>query len=213
MKKQISDFRREYHFSSLSENTMATDPIIQFNVWLREALKAKIEEPNSIVLSTSDHNGNVSGRVVLLKGIEKGGFVFFTNYDSRKGVQIESNPKAALTFHWQTMERQIRIEGIVKKITRKESVAYFKSRPVDSQISSNISPQSSVIPDRAFLESMRDGFLLDLQGSSPQCPENWGGYRLKPIRVEFWQGRPHRLHDRIQYRKIAQKWILERLAP
>ena len=213
MTKRLSDLRKKYHFTSLQEDSVTSDPLQQFKVWFKEALKSGTEEPNAMVLSTADPEGNVSARVVLLKGIDQGGFVFFTNYHSRKGMQIESNPKAALTFHWQGIERQIRVEGVIKKTSRKESETYFNSRPADNRVSTCISPQSSVIPDREFLESMREGFILDLEGAVPQCPPDWGGYRLKPTLVEFWQGRAHRLHDRIQYRKSGKKWIVERLAP
>jgi pyridoxamine 5'-phosphate oxidase len=213
MTKRISDLRKEYHTSSLDEKLIHTDPLLQFEIWFNEAFESGIEEPNAMVLSTADRVGNVSARIVLLKGIENGGFVFFTGYQSKKGTQLHSNPKAALTFHWHSLERQVRVEGKVAKISRKATVSYFNSRPFDSRVSACVSPQSSVIPDRAFLESMREGFILDLQGLPPVCPDNWGGYCLKPMVVEFWQGRAHRLHDRIRYRLLRQNWIIERLAP
>jgi pyridoxamine 5'-phosphate oxidase len=210
---QLHALRKEYLFSSLDEGTVDADPMKQFSKWFEDSIRSEIEEPNAMVLSTADSAGNVSGRVVLLKGLEKEGFVFFTNYDSRKGIQLSINPKAALTFLWYAIERQIRVEGRVVKISRKESEAYFNSRPADTLISTCISPQSCVIPDRKFLESMREGLILDLNGQPPKCPGNWGGYLLRPSRVEFWQGRAHRLHDRLQYRRSGKKWILERLAP
>jgi pyridoxamine 5'-phosphate oxidase len=213
MTKPLSDLRKEYLFSSLDEKSIDADPLKQFSAWFEEAIHAEIEEPNAMVLSTADRDGNVSGRVVLLKGIDHNGFVFYTNYDSRKGLQLASNPKASLTFPWYAMERQVRVEGSVVKISRQESKAYFGSRPADSQVSACVSPQSCVIPDRSFLESMREGFLLDLDGDRPQCPDNWGGYLLKPTLVEFWQGRAHRLHDRLQFRLAGKKWLVERLAP
>ena len=213
MIKPLSGQRKEYLISSLDEKSLDADPLKQFSKWFGDALNAGIDEPNAMVLSTSDLNGNVSARVVLLKGIEDKGFVFFTNYDSRKGRQISSNPRAALTFLWYPMERQVRVEGKVVKVSRKESEAYFGNRPADSQLSACISPQSCVIPDRAFLESMREGLLRDLDGAQPACPGNWGGYLLRPTLVEFWQGRAHRLHDRIQYRRSGSKWVVERLAP
>jgi len=213
MTKRISDLRKEYHASSLDEQLVQPDPLLQFEIWFNEAFESGMEEPNAMVLSTADPKGNVSARVVLLKGIENEGFVFFTGYQSKKGMQLFSNPKAALTFHWHSPERQVRVEGKVLKISRKATVEYFNSRPFDSRVSACVSPQSSVIPDRAFLESMREGFLLDLQGLPPVCPDSWGGYCLKPLVVEFWQGRAHRLHDRIRYRKYHQRWIIERLAP
>jgi pyridoxamine 5'-phosphate oxidase len=213
MRKQLTDLRKEYLFSSLDENSVEKYPLDQFSKWFDEAVHAEIDEPNAMVLSTADEAGTVSARVVLLKGIEKQGFLFFTNYDSRKGRQLVANPRAALTFHWYPIERQIRVEGTVSRISRRESEAYFNSRPADSRLSATISPQSCVIPDRAFLVSMREGLMLDLDGASPRCPDNWGGYLLKPTLVEFWQGRAHRLHDRIQYRLSGRKWVMERLAP
>ena len=213
MTRKLHDLRKEYHFSSLDEKSIGADPLKLFSEWFEEALRLKIVEPNAMVLSTADSEGNVSGRVVLLKGTEKKGFVFFTNYSSRKGEQLASNPKAALTFLWYAMERQIRVEGNVAKISRNKSLAYFNRRPADSQISACISHQSSVIPDRAFLEIKREGLILDLKGKPPKCPENWGGYLLTPTLIEFWQGRAHRLHDRLQYTKSGKKWIMERLAP
>ena len=213
MTKQHADLWKEFLSSSLDEKSIHTDPFKQFSGWFEDAVKAEIEEPNAMVLSTADFIGNVSARVVLLKGVDKGGFVFFSNYQSRKGSQLEANPRAALTFHWQIAHRQIRVEGKVKKITRNESVSYFNSRPLDSRVSACISPQSAIIPDRSFLEAMREGFILDLNGHPPQCPDNWGGYRLKPTLVEFWQGREGRLHDRLRYQWKGNKWNLERLAP
>jgi pyridoxamine 5'-phosphate oxidase len=213
MTKHLSELRKEYLFSSLDEKKIASDPLRQFSNWFEDAVAAEIEEPNAMVLSTSDADGNVSGRVVLLKGIENNGFMFFTNYDSRKGTQLAANPKAALTFLWYAIERQIRVEGIVLKTERMDSENYFNSRPADSRLSACVSPQSCVIPNRDFLESRREGFLVDLKGNLPQCPENWGGYLLNPTLIEFWQGRAHRLHDRLQYRLTGNKWILERLAP
>jgi len=199
--------------SSLDEKSVDPDPFRQFSAWLEAAQNAGADEPEAMVLSTCDADGNVSGRVVLLKGTGKNGFIFYTGYDSRKGKQLAANPKAALTFHWPRMERQVRVEGSVSRISRKESEAYFDSRPADSRISACISPQSCVIPERAFLEAMRDGLLLDLAGDAPRCPDNWGGYILKPVLIEFWQGREHRLHDRVQYRLTGRKWVIERLAP
>ncbi len=212
-KMLLTDLRKEYLFASLDEKTAEADPLKQFSKWFGEAVLAEVEEPNAMVLSTADLAANVSARVVLLKGVEKGGFLFFTNYDSSKGIQIAANPRAALTFLWYAIERQIRVEGNVLKINRKESEAYFNSRPADSKLSACISPQSGIIPDRAFLESMREGLIRDLNGRSPRCPDNWGGYLLKPTRMEFWQGRAHRLHDRLQYRLAKKTWVTERLAP
>ncbi len=213
MTKHIGNLRKEYILQSLDEKNMDADPLIQFANWFEDAIVSKVEEPNAMILSTSDRDGNVSGRVVLLKGIENTGFVFFTNYDSRKGKQMASNPKAALTFFWYQLERQVRVEGKITKVSRKESEAYFLTRPAESRISACISPQSCIIPDRSFLESMHEGLMLDLNGALPPCPDNWGGYLLKPTMIEFWQGRALRLHDRLRYTLERKKWILERLAP
>ena len=213
MTKLHSEFRNEYLSSSLDEKSIDADPMKQFSLWFEDAIRADIEEPNAMVLSTCDLEGNVSARVVLLKGFEKIGFKFFTNYESHKGVQLSANPKAALTFFWHAIERQVRIEGKVTRINRKESEAYFNNRPADSRISACVSPQSRVIPDRLFLESLREGFMIDVKNQPLQCPEHWGGYLLRPARIEFWQGRAHRLHDRIQYVRTGKKWKMERLAP
>jgi pyridoxamine 5'-phosphate oxidase len=208
-----SETRKEYLFSKLDHPESGMDPLEQFSRWYGEAVAAKTEEPNAMILSTSGKSGIVSARVVLLKGVERNGFVFFTNYDSRKGEQLAYNPRAALTFFWPKVERQVRVEGKVVKVSRRESNAYFNSRPLDSRISACVSPQSSVIPDRSFLEAMREGFILDLDDQEPECPPNWGGYLLKPSLIEFWQGRAHRLHDRIRFRKKGALWTVERLAP
>lgn len=213
MTLKLSELRKEYLAASLDEQHVHPDPLLQFKDWLNQSMDSGVEEPNAMVLSTSDREGHVSARVVLLKGIEKDGFIFFTSYESRKGIQLQANPNAALTFHWHLLERQVRVEGKVVKISRKASVEYFNFRPSDSRISASVSPQSSVIPDRSFIESMREGFILDLQGSAPVCPDNWGGYCLKPSMIEFWQGRARRLHDRIRYRIQKGEWIIERLAP
>jgi pyridoxamine 5'-phosphate oxidase len=213
MTKRFSDLPKDSLDQAFDEKSIAADPLEQFGHWFSDAIRFEPGEAGAMVLSTADLKGNVSARMVLLKGIAKGGFVFFTNYQSRKGVQLETNPRAALTFHWNVFERQVRVEGLVRKVSRKESVAYFNSRPIDSRVSACISPQSAVIPDRPFLEAMREGFILDLGDLSPDCPDNWGGYRLKPNMVEFWQGREGRLHDRLRYRLKKNKWIVERLAP
>lgn len=213
MIENIHKLRKEYLFHPLSEDEIGTNPYEQFTGWFEDAIRAKVDEPNAMVLSTSDLEGNISARVVLLKGIEKGGFVFFSNYASRKGSQLAVNPNAALTFLWKEIGRQVRIEGSVKKISHAASKTYYNSRPMESRISALISPQSSVIPDRAFLEALRKGVLLDLGDSEPECPSEWGGYILRPKLVEFWQGREYRLHDRLQYRFSGRRWLIERLAP
>jgi pyridoxamine 5'-phosphate oxidase len=213
MGKPLPATRREYTSGSLDESSMNADPMKHFTRWYDDANDAGIEEPNAMVLSTAGTDGHVSARVVLLKGVEPEGFVFFTNYDSRKGQQLSCNPYAALTFLWLPSERQVRVEGTVSKIPRRESVAYFENRPFDSRISAVISPQSSVIPDRSFLDNKRQKYIKRIGESMPECPPYWGGYLLKPSLVEFWQGRAHRMHDRIQYRLEGTKWLVERLAP
>jgi len=213
MTKQSSDLLKDIHNQAFDEKSISSDPMEQFSHWFADAIRFEPGEAGAMVLSTADLRGNVSARMVLMKGTDKGGFLFFTNYQSRKGVHLAINPRAALTFHWNVLERQVRVEGMVRKVSRKESVAYFNSRPFDSRVSACISPQSTVIPDRPFLEAMREGFILDLGDLLPDCPDNWGGYRLKPDMVEFWQGREGRLHDRLRYRLKKNKWIVERLAP
>lgn len=212
MNIKIRNLRKEYLFQPLMEKGLVSDPLQLFRNWFEDAVKAEVEEPNAMVLSTADQKGNVSARVVLLKDVDLGGFVFFSNYTSHKGRQLEVNAKAALTFHWKEIGRQVRVEGRVKKVARKYSTDYFNSRPLDSRISAIASPQSRVIPDRQFLEALREGVLLDLGEADPVCPDVWGGYLLKPVLMEFWQGREHRLHDRIQYRLVGKRWIMERLA-
>lgn len=209
----IRSARREYGRAVLDEADAPSDPLVLFAAWLSEAVAAGIAEPTAMVLSTAASDGGVSARVVLLKGVERNGFAFFTHYGSRKGRQLLANSNAALTFPWIAMERQVRVEGKAVRLPRRESVAYFNDRPLESRISACISPQSSIIPDRAFLDSIRQGFILDLGDRAPLCPPDWGGYVVRPVRIEFWQGREHRLHDRLLYRKTGRRWILERLAP
>jgi pyridoxamine 5'-phosphate oxidase len=197
----------------IREEEYLHDPVRQFRLWFGEAEKARVPEHHAMALATVDSKGHPSLRMVLLKGFDEKGFVFFTNYESRKGIQLSSNPNAAITFHWKELEKQIRIEGKVKRVTFRESDEYFHSRPFESRINACISPQSCIIPDRDFLEVMRESFIHDLQGNSPSRPKNWGGYRLSPVMIEFWQGRPHRLHDRIRYTLYKKSWTHVRLAP
>ncbi len=213
MTVNIQNLRKEYSFHPLLEEEVKPDPLLQFEDWFTDAVNAKVDEPNAMVLSTAGAGGRVSARVVLLKGLENGGFLFFSNYTSRKGLQLDLNPNAALTFLWREIGRQVRVEGRVRKISRAASKTYFNSRPAESRISALISPQSSTIPDRAFLEALRDGAILDLGKNDPDCPADWGGYLVKPFLVEFWQGREYRLHDRIQYLLNGKTWTIERLAP
>ena len=195
------------------ENSIDRDPFYQFTVWFKDALDAGVSEPEAMFLATADKNGIPSGRIVLLKGFDAKGFVFFTNYSSRKGAEIAVNPFAAIVFHWKELERQVRITGNVEKTTVGESDEYFASRPLDSRISATISAQSKVIPGRMDLERKFMEMKQQVEGKEPGRPDSWGGFRIIPDTFEFWQLRPHRLHDRIQYRLDEGRWIIERLAP
>jgi pyridoxamine 5'-phosphate oxidase len=197
---------------SMNKNKFS-DPYTHFRDWLAQAVVSGIPEPNAMVLSTSTRNGRVSSRVVLMKQLKGKDFVFFSNYDSQKAQQILENPWGSLTFFWPALNRQIRVEGIISKTGRNESVKYFNSRPFENRISACISPQSCVIPDREFLLAIKQGFILDLGKKLPVCPDNWGGFNLRPDMLEFWQGGEFRLHDRIRYRLEKNKWVIERLAP
>lgn len=210
---QLADLRRSYALGSLSETDVAADPITQFQRWFDEALNAKLPEPNAMTLATVDSTGQPSARIVLLKGVEARGFTFFTNYESRKGVDLAVNPRAALLFHWVQLERQVRIEGTVTKVSEAESDAYFASRPVGSRIGAWASEQSREVPDRTIIEQREAAFRQQF-GENPPRPPHWGGYRVEPTRVEFWQGRPSRLHDRIVYGLQPDGgWRIARLSP
>ena len=212
-KHNIRHLRKEYSLSTLDKRTTAVDPMDQFQKWLVQAIEAEIDEPNAMMLSTVSHDHKPSARIVLLKDIEKGGFVFYTNFGSRKGQQLKANRAAAIVFFWPVLERQVRIEGIISVIDDKTASEYFQQRPRESQVSAIISPQSQTIPSRKYLEQLREYFLSTNSDEPLQRPSNWGGYVLIPNRVEFWQGRPNRLHDRIQYILIGDTWRKERLAP
>jgi pyridoxamine 5'-phosphate oxidase len=210
---KLSDIRKEYTIKSLDFNDVSFDPFHQFKVWLDEAIDSEVPEVNAMCLSTLGLNGFPNSRIVLLKEMDHG-FVFFTNYESEKGQEIEANPKACLTFFWPELERQVRITGEIEKVSDQESDTYFNSRPKNSQIGAWTSPQSKVIADRAELnlrlEKMEERFSTE----AIIRPAHWGGYRLLPIKIEFWQGRPSRLHDRIRYEKQTDtKWGISRLAP
>jgi pyridoxamine 5'-phosphate oxidase len=210
--KQVQP-RKDYRASALTEDNLHHNPFSQFEAWFDEAVFKKIMEPDAMVLSTATADGRPSGRVVLLRGMDERGFLFFTNYESKKGKQLGRNPYASLTFHWKELERQIRIEGKVEKVSKLESNTYFDSRPLESRISAIVSPQSSAIPDRTFLEVLHESVLLDSQNSPLVRPPEWGGFRLKPFLFEFWQGREHRLHDRLQFTLNRKIWTITRLAP
>lgn len=212
-KVDIAKLRREYSLKSLNESEVSANPIAQFEFWLNEAIDSQIPEPNAMTLATSTFEGKPSARVVLLKQFNAEGFSFFTNYDSRKGKNLLQNPYAALVFFWPELERQVRIEGKVARVSDSESDKYFRTRPEKSKIGAWASPQSSVIPSRRYLENLMSDFDEEFHNKSIARPKNWGGYILKPTLFEFWQGRPNRLHDRIQYSLVNEKWIIERLAP
>jgi pyridoxamine 5'-phosphate oxidase len=210
-----ADLRREYHRATLTETDVDASPVTQFERWLGEAVKAELAEPTAMTLATVGEDGRPAARIVLLKGVRAEGFLFFTNYDSRKGRELAANPHAALLFHWVELERQVRVEGEVSKASVADSDAYFASRPRLSRIGAWASPQSDPIPDRGWLErefsAAQERFAAN-QDSIPR-PPHWGGYRLLPTMVEFWQGRDSRLHDRIRYRREDAYWRIERLAP
>ena len=210
----VASLRRNYAQQTLSETDVLHDPVAQFAVWFEEALSSRLIEPNAMTLATADRAGRPSARTVLLKGFDKQGFVFYTNYGSRKGQNLEENHQAALLFTWLELERQIRIEGAVEKVSQEESLAYFQSRPKGSQIGAWVSAQSSVVENRMVLEKRAAELKAEYEhvGVLP-VPPFWGGYRLTPEYLEFWQGRESRLHDRICYTRVGEGWKIGRLAP
>jgi pyridoxamine 5'-phosphate oxidase len=208
----LAQLRRDYELKTLDESHVDRDPMKQFGVWMVEAIHAQVPEPTAMTLATADKEGRPSGRVVLLKGVDARGFVFFTNYSSRKGRELADNPQAALTFLWKELERQVRIEGRVEKVSAEESATYYATRPLGARIGAWASPQSEVIENRAWLEGRWDALSREY-GESPSLPPHWGGYRVTPEYLEFWQGRRSRLHDRITYTRAGSAWKLARLAP
>lgn len=212
-KQNLQDLRQEYRSAELAETDVESNPILQFKKWFTEAVDAKLFEPNVMTLATANASGKPSARILLLKGFDEDGFVFFTNYNSDKGKDLAENPQASIVFFWPELERQVRIDGLVSKIAAEDSTAYFHSRPLGSQIGATASPQSSVIPNRAVLEEKVKQLTAEFEGQEIPRPLHWGGYLLSPTHIEFWQGRPSRLHDRINYHFVEGSWIINRLAP
>lgn len=214
MSTNIAGIRKDYQLKALDENTVSNDPIEQFGRWWKDAISSEIDEANAMTLATCDGAGRPSARIVLLKGFDVGGFVFYTNYDSHKAKDLKTNPRAALVFFWKELERQVRIEGEVTIISAAESDEYFKSRPYGSRLGAWASPQSKVIPGREVIEENMKELEKSFDKKDIDRPLHWGGYRLKPELIEFWQGRANRLHDRLQYTFIEPAiWKIDRLAP
>jgi pyridoxamine 5'-phosphate oxidase len=209
----ISHLRREYSHSTLDESSVGPDPIALFTEWLDQALKAELPEPNAMTVATATAAGVPSARVVLLRGYDERGFVFFTDYRSQKGVELSANPRTALVFYWSALDRQVRIVGSAAKIAREESEAYFRTRPRGSRLGAWISHQSQVIPSRRLLDSKVPELEQRFPGDDIPLPPYWGGFRVTPESVEFWQGRESRLHDRIRFLRQGDQWRIERLSP
>ncbi len=211
---ELAALRRTYAMASLSENDVALDPFEQMERWLQEALNSQLPEPNAMTLATATPDGRPSARVVLLKGFDRRGLVFYTNYESRKGAELAQNPRAALLFFWPELERQVRIEGHVERVDADESLTYFQSRPKESQVGAWASPQSRIIAGRDVVEQRYQELAAQFKHDEVlPLPPFWGGYRVVPTYFEFWQGRPSRLHDRICYTLSGQGWTISRLAP
>jgi pyridoxamine 5'-phosphate oxidase len=210
--EDIAGLRKSYERAELDESASAADPLVQFRLWLDQAIDGKLPEPNAMTLATVGADGRPSTRVVLIKALDARGIVWYTNYESRKGRELAAHPAAALQFHWVELERVVRIEGLVDKVSAEESDAYFATRPLDSRIGAWASPQSRVVESRAVLVANAAKFGARYLLNPPR-PPHWGGYRLRPDTWEFWQGRRSRLHDRLRYRLDGERWIRERLAP
>lgn len=210
----LADLRKDYSLAGLTEKELARDPFRQFEKWFQEAEAAKLPEPNAMILATATRDGRPSARTILLKGLDGRGFVFYSNYESRKGRELDGNPRATLIFPWVALERQVIVEGVVTKVAREESEAYFHSRPRASQLGAWVSQQSSIISGRAVLDDSLKALEKKYAGQEVPLPPQWGGWRLAPEMVEFWQGRRSRLHDRLRFRREKDgAWSVERLAP
>ena len=209
----IGELRREYRLANLDVNDVDPDPVVEFGKWMDQALRADLQEPHAMTLATASADGVPSARVVLLRGYDASGFTFFTDYRSRKGRELADNPRACGVFYWPELERQVRVSGAVRKVSREESEAYFRSRPTGSRLGAWASTQSAVIADRGVLEERLREMAARFGTADVPLPEHWGGYRIVPVELEYWQGRESRLHDRVRYRKQGDVWRLERLSP
>lgn len=211
--ENIQNLRQEYRAAELAESDVDKNPFTQFGKWFKEALDALLYEPNVMTLATADLTGKPSARILLLKGFDENGFVFFTNYSSKKGKEMEENPQASMVFFWPELERQVRIDGLITKVAEQVSEDYFHSRPKGSQIGAAASPQSTIIPNRELLQNRVNELTATYTDQEVPKPAHWGGYLLEPTHIEFWQGRPSRLHDRITYTNVNGAWAINRLAP